>query len=296
MNTTPKSETSGFLLVDKPEGLSSFDVVRHLRKLTGIRRIGHSGTLDPFATGLLICALGAYTRLLKYLEVQDKSYSAMVKLGIRTDSGDPTGTVVETHDFLLDRERLEALTEAVLGLRKLPIPKHSAVKVNGKRAYSYARQNLELELPERETRISSFQLIKLDPPFLSYSCTVSKGTYIRSLSEYIAAFLSTVGHTVELRRTAIGNINLEDGVSLETLDSMPYQELFYPPQRLLGGYPALITTNEILHSLSHGQIVANQGEDAPVIMVYDQDRQIVAVARREINMLYPIVNLFGAAG
>ena len=129
----------GFLLIDKTAGITSFDVIRRLRKLTGIRRIGHCGTLDPFATGLLICALGSYTRLIGYLEALDKSYEATVLLGKSTSTGDPEGEINQISPVNTDCIDPEYLKAAALALKELPIPIYSAVKIGGKRAYTLAR-------------------------------------------------------------------------------------------------------------------------------------------------------------
>lgn len=201
------TKASGFLLIDKPAGCSSFDVIRQLRRITGIKKIGHTGTLDPLATGLLICALGANTRLCKYLEAEDKTYSATVRLGIQTDTGDAEGEIVRESEVIPEQFD-EDLRTQVEQLEELLPPQHSALKVRGLPAYAYARRGEEVELAPRPARISEFQILSYSPPNLNYVCQVSKGTYIRSLSEFIASCLGTVGHTINLRREAIGTVEV----------------------------------------------------------------------------------------
>jgi len=286
----------GFLLIDKPAGITSFDVIRRLRKLSGIRRIGHCGTLDPFATGLLICALGSYTRLNSFLEARDKSYEATVLLGKTTLTGDTEG---EIHEILpvdigkLDPSRLKA---AALALTELPIPAFSAVKVDGKRAYDLARAGQVVELAARPTQITDFELLRLplesDPdPLLSYMCTVSKGTYIRSLSQWIAEQLGTVGHTIALRRTAIGDIAVQNAVPLESLDSDNWPRQLCPPPGLFSHLEAWQASQTELDALNNGQSFPAPGEDTPGLMVFDPSGDLVGVAIRTEGRIYPKVNL-----
>lgn len=284
-------ESSGFILIDKPPELSSFDVIRRLRKVTGIRSIGHSGTLDPFATGLLICALGSYTRLCSYLEVQSKSYSATLKLGEQTATGDTEGEIVLTDTNIPQVIAEKQLAKMVLGLTELAVPAYSAIKVQGKPAYAYARQGIKLNLAKRPTQIHAFQLQSYDPPFLSYTCQVSKGTYIRSLGEFIAQTLGTVAHTIKLCRTSIGEIGLEASQQLAEISSDNFRSLFYPASKLLSGYPAYQPEAEELAALRNGQSISQSGEDCNTVMLYDTTGRVVGVAKRESGLLSPVINL-----
>jgi tRNA pseudouridine55 synthase len=289
----PEGEASGFLLIDKSEGPSSFDVIRHLRKITGIRKIGHCGTLDPFATGLLVCATGDFTRLLPYLEAQDKSYRATLALGLKTDSGDLTGKVIETSPAEPDPDRLQTLADEISRLRLLHVPLYSAVKIEGKRAYSYARQNIEFELPPRETRISGFALENIAPPLITYSCTVSKGTYIRSLSEYIAGYLGCVGHTVELRRTAIGPVSVDDARPLADLETDQTDQFWFPALRLLAHLPSLHVHETALGALGKGNPYPDPGPDEDDILILDKASRIRGIAYRKGQLLRPKLNFPG---
>ncbi len=288
---TAGQEDNGFLLIDKPAGITSFDVIHRLRRLSGIRRIGHTGTLDPFATGLLICALGKFTRLCAYLESEDKSYSATVQLGRQTDTGDTEGRVVADGQPVPENIDETGLATAVLGLSELPVPIYSAVKVNGRRAYDYARSGIELQLAKRPVTVSEFSVESYSSPLLSYSCRVSKGTYIRSLSEFIASQLGTVGHTVALRRTAIGAIRVEASHALGDLAETDVRSLFHPAAVLFAGYTSFTADAEQLAVLRNGQSLPADGSDEKTVMIYDARHQLAGVGRRDQGILSPVINL-----
>lgn len=286
----------GFLLIDKPAGISSFDVIRRLRKIIGIRRIGHCGTLDPFATGLLICALGSYTRLNSYLEARDKSYQATLRLGISTSTGDPEGEITETLPLKTGYFDPETLRSDILAISELAIPVYSAVKIDGQRAYAMARAGKAVDLAPRPTRIYDFAITSLpDPaslePQLSYWCRVSKGTYIRSLSQWIATWLGSVGYTTALRRTAIGDIDLAKAVPLEELNPDNWTTHLAEPRSLFGHLPLWIAAPHELRSLSAGQDLLSEGADTDCLIVCDGSGSIVGVATRHSGTVHPKVNL-----
>lgn len=280
----------GFLLIDKEEGISSFDVIRRLRKITGMRRIGHCGTLDPFATGLLICSLGAYTRLNQYLEARDKSYIATVKLGESTDTGDTEGTVVQSAAIPQDID-IEALQKDVMALKQLPVPGHSAVKINGVRAYQLARQGKSPLIPDRDTTISQFLVDNWQNPYLSYRCTVSKGTYIRSLSQILAEILHSVGHTTTLRRVAIGDVSIANAITLSELETKDFREYYALPQRMFNHLPAVSADAALVTDLHNGKRIPWSKDDARDVMVFDLAGNVVCVADVMNGLLIPKVNL-----
>lgn len=283
-------ETKAFLLIDKPAGLTSFDVIRQLRRVTGIRRIGHTGTLDPFATGLLICALGLYTRLCGYLESADKQYQACLKLGESTTTGDPEGEVT-TGGSVPSSIDIDALTTDILALHELPTPRYSAVKIGGKPAYSYARQGLELDLPPRPVQISEFSILEYNPPLLTFTCTVSKGTYIRSLSEYIAGRLGTIGHTIALRRTRIGSLSVDSAHALEQVTPENYVNKFTLGASLFADAQQFLPDANALSALRNGQSIADPGPDAHPVIIIDSVGEVLGVARRQNSRLAPVINL-----
>lgn len=283
-------ESNSFLLIDKPAGISSFDVIRILRKHTRIRSIGHSGTLDPFATGLLICATGKYTRMLGYLESEAKTYSAELLLGASTTTGDTEGDI-QSEGPVPDTLDEPLLMDAILGLSELPTPKYSAVKIKGKPAYFYARKDMDIDLPPRPVKVSWFEVLNYKPPVLSYACTVSKGTYIRSLSEFIAGFLNTVGHTVGLRRTAISNIRVDLAKKLEEFSSTAWENLVADARALFSDREQLIPDPEMLLAIRNGQSVYHEGVENDSVFLFSEEGTLLGVAKRSDNMLFPKINL-----
>jgi len=210
-----------FLVVDKAPGLTSHDVVAIVRAVTGIRKVGHTGTLDPFAQGVLPLALGAATRLVQFLDESEKVYDATIALGAATDTGDPTGTVIrEAPVPALGPDRVQAVLDEFVGERMQRPPRFSAVKVQGRRLYEYARQGLQVEAQPRPIRIHSLALTDLEPQALRVLLTCSRGTYARGLADEIAEALGTAGHLRSLTRTRSGPFVLERAISLARLSEL----------------------------------------------------------------------------
>ena len=200
-------EPAGVALVDKPSGPSSFAVVAQIRRLTGART-GHAGTLDPFATGLLLVLSGRATKIAPWLVGLDKRYRAEIDLTSRTSTGDPEGEVVERHASPSEGE-LEALLEGLRGEIELPIPAASAVKIGGERAYRLARRGVEVEMPVRRSRVHALDVIAYTGEKVTLDVHVSSGTYIRSLA------IALGGHCATLRRTEVGPFVVDDAVAPE---------------------------------------------------------------------------------
>lgn len=285
------NELSGFLLIDKPAGLSSFDVIRHLRKQTGIKTFGHAGTLDPFATGLLLIAVNKYTRLLSLLEFADKEYIAAIILGHESTTGDTEGEITAVNDKTVDSGALSKLKQEVLRIDKLKPPIYSAVKVNGKRAYDRARADEDFELPERESCIHEFDIVTYEHPKLVYSCKVSKGTYIRSLSLRIAEFLGTKAYTSELRRTSIDKISLDRASQLTEITQDTLTQHLVSVLDILPELESITLMEEQLNCIRNGNHISNEGEDNRSILVFDSTQRCMGIAYRKDNMLHPKVNL-----
>ncbi len=209
----------GLLVVDKPAGWTSHDVVARLRRLAGERRIGHAGTLDPIATGVLPCGLGRATRLLEFLSEAGKTYLLTVRLGVETDTYDASGTVAATAPVPeLDEARLRALLHQFEGEQLQRPPAFSAVKVSGERAYRLARRGEPPELPPRRVTIERLELLRWEPPDLVLEMDCSKGTYARALAHDIGARLGCGGHLAALVRTRVGHVRLEDALSIEEIE------------------------------------------------------------------------------
>ncbi|MCF7919105.1 MAG: tRNA pseudouridine(55) synthase TruB [Candidatus Cloacimonetes bacterium] len=243
---------SGFLLIDKPEGITSFQVISQLRKITGIRKIGHTGTLDPFATGLLPLCIGNTTRLASFLSDSSKTYQAILKLGIKTDTGDITGQITETAPLMeFSEAQIASAVIEILKLQQQIPPAYSAIKLDGKRAYELARKGEEVNLASRPIHIHSFRIVSSAPPFINYEAAVSKGTYIRVLSETFAALLGNLATTCELRRTEIGNLNITQSVKLADLTSANWKKFLLSPAEVLT-LPRLKLTGAEEIKFSHG--------------------------------------------
>lgn len=211
------------LVVNKPEGFTSRDVINKLSKILNTKKIGHTGTLDPIATGVLVCLTGKYTKLVDLLTALDKEYVAEIKLGIKTDTGDITGNVIDkSNKVILKNDILDVI-------KKFPkkylqtVPKYSAVKIDGKKLYEYARENIDIELPKREVNIYNLELISFNDDIIKIKTKVSKGTYIRSLIEDICDMLGTVGCMKSLVRTYQGVFGIDEAYTLEDIKNNNYK-------------------------------------------------------------------------
>ncbi len=275
-----------FLLLDKDEGSSSFNLIRQLRKLTGIKKIGHGGTLDPFATGLMICAGGQYTRLLKYVEAKDKTYEACIKLGYFSDTGDPEGEIQQGKIREINTKDIEGLPSKVLGERELKLPRHSAIKINGKRAYKYAREGNIIDMPTRLSHIHDFEIIKLEEDHLYYRARVSKGTYIRSLSEYIAELLGCDGYTISLRRTMIGKHRVDEAFKMEELTE-DWQNRAIDPAEILVNMPALKISDAHVQDIFCGRKISFQGEEEQEYALFNEALRLIAIGKVKQGAIYP---------
>lgn len=217
-------ELDGVLLLDKPEGLSSNHALQRAKRALNARKAGHTGTLDPFATGLLVCCLGRATKISGSLLDADKVYWARVRFGQETDAGDLTGVVVmeAPTDFTgVTTEQLEQVLPAFRGeIQQIP-PMHSALKRDGKPLYEYARQGIELERPPRTVTIHALTLLSCEGMFADIEVHCSKGTYIRTLAQDIGRALGCGAHLHALRRLKVGPFHLDDSVALDTLQTMP---------------------------------------------------------------------------
>jgi tRNA pseudouridine55 synthase len=237
------TSTSGLVLVDKPAGPSSFAVVRSLRARHGVK-VGHAGTLDPRASGLLLCLLGPATRLARYLVGLDKRYLTEIRLGLRTSTGDGEGDVVEETPIPSLRE-----IQALEGDVELPVPSASAVKIGGERAYRLHRRGVEVEMPLRRSTVHALRVLRFEPPLLELALHVSSGTYVRSLAQALG------GHCRTIRRTAVGPFRVEDADEGRVLP--PLAALVHLPEREL--------TEEEARRVRSGAALPGEGEGATAL-------------------------------
>lgn len=213
----------GIIIINKPQGFTSQDVVSKTKKILNVKKAGHTGTLDPMATGVLPVLLGNYTKLSKYLIEHDKTYIAKIKLGERRSTGDQEGEVVETKPVnkeLIEKENIENVLKTFLGKQMQIPPIYSAIKVDGKKLYEYARKGIEVKIDPREIEVYKLDLLNIDleNDEIEISVSCSKGTYIRVLCEDISKRLDTVGYMKSLNRIIVDKFKIEDAIDFETLE------------------------------------------------------------------------------
>jgi len=254
-------------VVNKPRSFTSRDVVNKLSKILKIKKIGHTGTLDPIATGVLVCLTGKYTKLVDLLTSLDKEYIAEIKAGIKTDTGDITGNVIEVKNKAISKSDVEKVFVEFPKKYLQTVPKYSAVKINGKKLYEYARENIEVELPKREVNIYSLELIEFNEDIIKFRTHVSKGTYIRSLIEDICDNLGIVGTMNSLVRTKQGKFDISDAKTLEEIEK---NSLKGKNIHEFLDYPCVnINDNEIKKVVNGGKIKNNYNIKDKVILMCD---------------------------
>jgi tRNA pseudouridine55 synthase len=247
---------NGVVLVDKPQGPTSFDVVREIRRIFRTKSAGHTGTLDPMATGLLPVCLGDATRIATFLTAADKEYAATVRFGATTDTLDAHGTVLETRDASrLTREEVQAQVAALVGVQLQTAPMYSARKVDGRRLYELAREGVEVEREARPIEVFSAKLLRFEPPDADVLVRASKGTYIRSLAETLGQRTGVGAHLCALRRTATGPFRVEEALPLAAWAAMPPESLssrVLSVERALESLPALQLDERLAIGASFG--------------------------------------------
>lgn len=267
------------LVVNKEKNLTSRDIVNNLTKIFNTKKIGHTGTLDPIATGVLVCLFGKYTKLVDLLTSLDKEYIAEIKLGIKTDTGDITGSIIENKSFNITKDNIIKVFEKFPQKYEQTVPKYSAVKINGKKLYEYARNNFEIELPKREVSIFSLELIDYEKDIIKFKTHVSKGTYIRSLIEDICEKLGTIGTMNNLIRTKQGGFDIKDSFTLEDIKNGNFK--FQNIHEFLK-YSSIEINDELIKIIKNGGRIKNiynvqdkviftyQGED---IAIYETNNE-----------------------
>lgn len=227
MSLGPQKEYDGVLLLDKPQGLTSHDVVNRVRRKLGTKRVGHAGTLDPMATGVLLMLVGKSTRLSQYLTSEDKEYEGTLTLGAITNSQDAEGEVVETRPVPADltAEKIVATMQTFLGDQYQIPPMFSAIKIDGTPLYKLARKGEEVEREPRFIRISRIEVLEVALPRVSFRVRCSKGTYIRTIAHDAGQKLGCGAHLSALRRTASGSLRAERALTLDAFEALPPGEI-----------------------------------------------------------------------
>lgn len=281
----------GILVIDKPAGPTSHDIVARMRRILGMHRIGHCGTLDPLATGVLVLCFGTYTRLSEAIAETDKEYRVRLRLGATSDTGDAEGVIEPLAGMRIPSEdEVEAVLVRFRGeIRQIP-PAYSAVKVEGVRSYRLARRNKAVEIPARPVRIKELEVLKCDYPEFKMRVVCSKGTYIRSLARDIGDALGCGAYVSELRRTRVGSLDLSVAVNVEEVQmavaGRRLGEILVPTARALSSLPAVMLTPLEAKKFLQGATVATESvceaasntgveeENLETCAVYDEAKRL----------------------
>ncbi len=282
---------NGFIIIDKPAGITSHDVVSRVRRIMGTRRVGHTGTLDPFATGVLPIAVNDGTKAIPFLDEGVKCYEALMQLGIATDTLDMTGQVLSERDYsLVSPEIISDAFARFTGIVSQTPPMYSAIKQGGQPLYKLARQGLQVERAARQVEIHSLELLSFNAPFVSFRVTCSRGTYVRTLADDIGTILGCGACLKELRRIASGPFHLRSSITLEMLE-IAFKEgrsadYFVAPHEALGHLPDIPLNEAGLARVLHGrspewsgkQFEASQPGTSPSLVRLSSGSELVAVA------------------
>lgn len=253
----------GIIVINKPKGITSFDVIRRLRKILKIKKIGHTGTLDPLATGVLVVCVGKATKLAQDIEGYEKEYIADFELGYRTDSYDIEGKILEKKEFEpIDYDHFEEILKEFIGKIEQVPPMFSAIKMDGKKLYELARQGIEVERKSREVFIKKIELLEFDGRKGKIRCLVSKGTYIRSLIYDIGERIGTFATMTELKRTKVGNEGLKNSYTLEEIEKESEKKEFLISVEKYFNFPKIeINDNKNITLFKNGQRCKVKKED-----------------------------------
>jgi tRNA pseudouridine55 synthase len=276
---------NALLILDKPQGLSSHSAVQRVRKMIGIERAGHAGTLDPMATGVLLILLGSAVRLSEYIVDHAKKYRATIQLGVETDTYDATGSVVATREVHATEQDIRAAVMSFVGkLEQIP-PAHSAIQIQGKRAYKLARQGVALEMEPRAVEIYAIEIQSIEAARVVLDVHCSKGTYIRSLAHDIGAKLGVGAHLAALRRTASGNFTIEQSVTLDQVgEAVALNALdkhLLPMDLAVPQFDAVCLQAAAARAIRNGLYVdAPPNLTTPLVRAYDEDGNFFALLER----------------
>lgn len=291
-----KRDVNGWVILDKPLGMTSTTAVAAIRRIFKAKKGGHAGTLDPLATGVLPIALGEATKTVPFVQDGRKIYRFTVRFGIETDTDDAEGKETARSDLRPARDAIEALLPAFTGTILQTPPQFSALKVGGERAYDLAREGEKVELAPREIEIESFRLLNMpDSDYAEFEVECGKGTYVRSLARDIGRKLGCLGHVSVLRRTLVGEFSEADTVDLVQLEQAAVDDaslfaLLQPVSAGLDSLPAVKVSEHDAQRLAQGQSVFLRGRDAPVFegpVSVSVHGALVALAEMEAGALHP---------
>jgi len=278
--------TDGILVVNKPKNFTSRDVVNKVSKILKTKKICHTGTLDPIASGVLVLTIGKATKLSEVITSEEKSYIATAKLGVQTETLDTEGEIIKEEDINISKEEIESVLKSFKKTYNQQVPIYSAVKVNGKKLYEYARNNEEVELPSRIVDIKDIQLLDIqyenNKTIIKFICTVSKGTYIRSLINDIASSLNTYGIMTDLVRIKQGEYKIEDSYTLEQIENNCYKIIGL--EEVLKEYYTVNMDEELEFKVKNGVALKNTYNKEYVLFKSDN---VLALYKSEEERLKP---------
>ena len=268
----------GIVLINKEKNCTSRDVVNQVSKILKTKKIGHTGTLDPIATGVLVLCIGKATKLVEVITSYDKEYEAEVILGIKTDTKDITGKILKKEKAIISKENIEECLKKMIGTYNQTVPIYSAVKINGKKLYEYARNNEEIKLPKRKVTIKELKLIsdityEKEKTKFKIKCHVSKGTYIRSLIEDIATNLNTIGTMENLKRTKQGNFQITSANTIQDIENNKFK--IYPIEEILEKFYKIEMTDDLYFKIKNGSIIKNNYNHD--IVAFTKNDKVIAI-------------------
>lgn len=264
----------GVLLVNKKEGMTSFDIVRKIKKALNTKSVGHCGTLDPLAKGLLVVTIGKALKISRFLESDEKEYIATIKLGEKTPTLDREGEIIERKEIVpFTKDDINKVFVSLIGNIKQKPPIYSALSINGKRLYEYARENKEVEIKERDIEIKELELLEYNNDFIKYRVVCSKGTYVRVLCETIANKLNNIGYMYDLIRTRIGKLTLNNAYSLEEIENNSYKLIDI--ESSLSNFVVLTLKDKDLYKACNGNVLDFYIEGN--ILVVNESREVIAL-------------------
>lgn len=286
---------NGIIVINKPKNYTSHDVVAKVKKLLNIKKVGHTGTLDPNATGVLPLLLNSGTKLSKYLIEHDKEYEVTLKLGIRTDTLDGEGKVLEKKEvdrkMLENTKQIEKVLNSFTGKQTQVPPMYSAIKVKGKKLYEYARRGENVEVQPRQIEIYNIELQKVDikKQEIEFKVQCSKGTYIRTLCEDIAIKLGTIGYMKELNRTKVGKFGLEEAITIEKLEeyieNKKYEDLnIITMEELLKEKEKIVLNEKNLEMFLNGVKIEIENKTG-IYRIYNENKQFIGTGVVQENKL-----------
>ena len=281
-----KNIVSGVLVVDKPIGLTSHDVVQIIRRGTGIRRAGHTGTLDPRASGVLVVLIGPAVRLSEYVSASDKRYQATIQLGRSTDTYDSEGTVTKATPVEdISEDQFDEILQSYVGEIEQVPPPYSAVKVKGKKAYEMARKGKPVDLEPRIINVFNLEILEWAPPEVVIDVYCSSGTYVRSLANDLGDSLGTGAHLICLRRTKSGQFTLRDAVPLrqlkESFDAGDWYQFLIPAAEALGDWPMIELNPDEVELVRHGHRIPAEEDVQDWVRGLSQQGDLVALLEND---------------